>query len=103
MPRVHFVQHFPTLSEFVEIAIEREDGVAAKAMEINQLGFLLECEVLHNGDISLFVSDGTRTTYAMRVSKPGSGTLPSSVDALVLEFDVEKAKRQRAHLLLESH
>ncbi len=64
--------------DFACITIERSEEVAAKAQWINSHGFTLECEVIQSGDISLFVSDGTRTTYAMRVSKPGLGTLPAS-------------------------
>lgn len=94
---VCFIQHL-TPDQDVEIHIDRPDDVSAKAEYIHTHHFQLECEVTGCGDIVIFVSDATRTTYAMRISKPGTKTLPLSVDTLILDFDVAKAVRQRAAL-----
>lgn len=98
MPYINFIQNFPPNPDTVEIQIDRPDDVAAKAQIIQSHDFRLECEVLGSGDISFFIADARCITYAMRISKPGSGTLPQSVDTLILDFDVGKAVRQRAVL-----
>jgi hypothetical protein len=90
---VPFIQYKRPRGQEVDVSIERSDEVYAKAIEITRAGFRLECEELSTGDCSFTVADGERD-YAMKVV-PNGPEVPPAVDALILEFDIEEAKKLR--------
>ncbi|QIG73291.1 hypothetical protein EVC02_070 [Rhizobium phage RHph_N17] len=93
MPNIYFTQYLRPNGRKEIVQIDRPDAVVKKADNISSHGFRFECEVLTTGDISLTISDEWGD-YAFELC-PNGPAVPTSVDKLILEFDVARALTAR--------
>lgn len=99
MPEIAFVQYKRPNGFQVDVSIDRPDNVFAKATQITQAAFRLECEELSTGDCSFTISDGDQD-YAISVV-PNDDNVPTAVDKLILDFDIAAAIAQRGVAAVE--
>lgn len=93
MTNIYFTQYLRPNGRKQIVSIDRPDTVAAKADNILGHGFRFECEELTTGDVSLTISDEWGD-YAFELC-PNGPSVPTSVDKLILEFDVARALTAR--------
>jgi len=89
MTNIYFTQYLRPNGRKQPVSIDRPGPVVARADHIVSHGFRFECEELHNGMVSLTISDDYGD-YAFELCPNGPG-VPESVDKLIIGFDVAQA------------
>ena len=86
--QIPFTQYKLPDGRRVEIQIERPTAVAEKAQRIIAAGYVFECEVLRNGEVSFTITDPEEGDLAFQVCANGSA-VPAAVDRLIERFKVK--------------
>lgn len=91
MSAIPFTQYLLPDGRQIQVAVDRPDAVADKAMEIIGLGYRFECEKLTDGRVSLTIHDvAAEEDVDIRLVSDGNGVL-EAVDDLVLNFQTPEA------------
>lgn len=89
---VKFTQYVRPHGEKRSVTIARSKYIAAKAQDIIEAGFVLECEVLTTGKVYFSIGDPKEDVdLSMRICNNGADVL-AAVDTLIEEFDLTEAK-----------
>jgi threonine dehydrogenase-like Zn-dependent dehydrogenase len=67
--------------------IERPPAIEAKAQQIIAAGYVFEAEVLHDGSVSLTITDPDKGDLAIEVC-PNGPAIPPAVDRLIEGFSL---------------
>ena len=84
MPEIEFTQYKLPHGRAVPVRIDRPDPVYEKARRLMEAGYVFECEVLTDGEVSLTITDD-EADHAIEVC-PNGPEVPAAVDKLILGF-----------------
>lgn len=93
MSTIPFTQYLRPNGRREAVTIDRPDHIAKAADNIREHGFRFECEVLMDGTASFTISDDDGD-YAIETC-PNGPQVPATVDALICNFDLARAIKQR--------
>lgn len=82
---IPFTQFLRPDGERRSISIERSQTIEAKARQIRSAGYFFEAEALHDGTISLTITDPDEGDVAIELC-PNGPEVPEAVDRLVENF-----------------
>lgn len=93
MPDVEFIQYKTPDGRQVLVNIDCTQKVYDKAMEIENLGYLFEAEVLQTGEVSFTIHDpAEEMDMAIEVCSNDTA-VPETIDKLIMEFNFERVMK----------
>lgn len=94
--QIPFVQYLRPNGRKRVVHIERPQPIVAKAVLLHAEGFCLEVELFLENMVSLTISDPELDLDVAIIICRNNEEVPASVDRLIGNFDLEKAKSARA-------
>ena len=85
---IPFTQYLRPDGRPKRVTIERSAAIESKAADILKQGLVFECEVLHDGTISLTITDPDEGDLAIELC-PNGPAVPEAVDRLIEGFRAE--------------
>lgn len=92
MSAIPFTQFMRPDGRPVQVSIERPDATMGKALAIMGQGYRFECEHLHDGTVSLTITDPDQGDLDIELV-PNGPDVPAAVDRLIYRFSARSEAR----------